>query len=86
MCCSLLIQNAVDSLDVLHLPGVGRHPAAVVHDQQDRRGGDHHQPLPVCPRQLPRPVHTQLDLPLLLRGIPGPDCRDRRMCPDCPLL
>ena len=58
-----------DIVDLLHLPGVGGHPATALHDQQDRGGGDHHHPLPVLPGPLPRLVPRQLDLALLFRGL-----------------
>jgi len=77
---------AVDSVDVLNLPGVGGDPATAVHDQQDRRGGDDHEPLPVCTRQLPSTLHPQLDLPLLLRGIPRLNRRCCGMCPNRTVL
>ena len=77
---------AVDSVDVLNLPGVGGDPATAVHDQQDRRGGDDHESLPVCTRQLPSTLHPQLDLPLLLRGIPRLNRRRCGMCPNRAVL
>ena len=55
-----------DPVDILHLPGGCGNPAATLHDQQDGRGGDHHEPLPLRPRRLPCPLHPKLDLPLLL--------------------
>lgn len=54
-----------DSLDVLHLSGVGSNPAPALHDQQDRRGGDDHHPLPVLPGSLSSPLSLQLDLAFL---------------------
>lgn len=73
-------------MDLLHLPGVSGHPAAALHDQQDRGGGDHHHPLPVLPGPLPRPVPRQLDLALLLRGLLRPHRRGGRRRPDHPVL
>ena len=58
-----------DPVDVLDLPGVCGNPASALHDQQDRRGGDHHHPLPIFPGTLPSPLPHQLDMALLLRGI-----------------
>ena len=40
-------------LDLLHLPGVGSHPAAAVHGEQEGGGRDHPQPLPVCSGRPP---------------------------------
>merc|ERR1712107_700396 len=56
-----------DPVDLLHLPGECRHPAPAVHGEQDWRGGDHHQPLSLRSRLLPRPLHLQLDLEILQR-------------------
>lgn len=75
-----------DLVDLLHLPGVSGHPAAALHDQQDRGGGDHHHPLPVLPGPLPSPVPRQLDLALLLRGLLRPHRRGGRRRPDHPVL
>ena len=56
------IRRHGDSLDLLHLLGVRRHPAPTVHDQQDRRGRIHHLPLPFRPWSLPSSLHLQLGL------------------------
>lgn len=49
-------------LDLLHLFGVSGHPATALHDQQDRRGRDHHHTLPVLPGTVSGTLSSQLDL------------------------
>ena len=60
----LTVNNAFssspDHVDVQHLPGGSRHPSPTLHGLQDRRGGEHHLALPLCPGQLQGSVHRQL--------------------------
>lgn len=77
---------SADPVDILHLPGVSSHLAAVVHDFQDWWGRDHHQPLLVCTGCLPCLVHRQLDLPLLFWGILWLYCHCSWMCPNSAIL
>lgn len=56
------------SVDLLHLPGVSGHPAAALHDQQDRERRP--SPPTTCSSWASaRPVPRQLDLALLLREL-----------------
>ena len=80
------IYLSTDPVDVLHLPGVGCNPASALHDQQDRRGGDNHHPLPVLPGPVSGPLSLQLDLALLLWRLLWHDRHCGRSGPDCPLL
>lgn len=75
-----------DSVDILHLLGVGSYPAPAFHDQQDRWGWDHHHPLPVFPGTLQSSVPHQLDMEVLLWGVLWHDCHRRWGGADHPLL
>lgn len=75
-----------DSVDILHLLGVGGHPASAFHDQQDWWGRNHHHPLPVLPGTLQSPLPHQLDMEVLLWGILWHDRHRCRGGADHPLL
>ncbi|MEQ2192865.1 hypothetical protein XENOCAPTIV_018670 [Xenoophorus captivus] len=75
-----------DLVDLLHLPGVRCHNAPALHDHKDRRGGVHHHPLPVLPRPLQSPLHSQLGVALPHGGLLRPDRRRVRSRSDHFLL
>ena len=78
----------LDSLGFLHLAGISSHSAPALHAAKNRRGGDDHDTLPVRAGCVPGSIHSQLDLPLLLRGaqVLRPDCGDCWHHPDDPVL
>ena len=59
------IRSISDTVDVLYLPRICCHSAPVVYGEQDGRGGDYNQPLPVCPGLVPSSVSAELDLQIL---------------------
>lgn len=72
----------------LHLARIGCHSAAALHAAENGRGGNNHHALPLRARRVPRALHSQLDLPILLRcaAILGPYRCHRRCRPDRALL
>ena len=55
-------------MDLLYLPGVSGYLAPTVHGDENWRGRVHHISLFVCSRHVPRPLHPQLGVQILLRG------------------
>ena len=81
-----LVLISADLVDILHLPGVSSHLAAVVYDFQDWWSRNHHQSLLVCAGCLPCLVHRKLDLPLLFWGILWLYCHCSWMRPNSAIL
>ena len=75
-----------DFVDILNLPRICCHPAPAVHGQQNRRGRDHNQPLPVCPGLVPSTVPTELDLQILFRWVLRLDSCSGRLCANYSIL
>lgn len=58
-------------MGVQHLARERGHPAAAIPAPENRRGGDHHDPLPVCTGHVPSTVYPELDLEILVGGTLG---------------